>query len=726
MNFLAPLFLAGAAAVVLPVVFHLIRRKTREQVPFSSLMFLRVSPPRLTKRSRLEDLLLLLLRCLVLGLLAAAFARPFFRRPLALPELRGTIRREIVLLDASASMRRGGLWEAARAKALTAVDAAASGDVVAVYRFDRQLRPVITFAEWSSHPALERSAWVRARLGALTPGWATADLGLALMRAAEELSDASPVKPSETLQVRLISDLAEGSRVQALASFEWPKNVRLAVDPVVAKPAGNAGLQWVSGGAGTAIKMSEGVRVRVSNSADAVRESFSVAWVQSGSSEPIGAAIPVYVPPGQSRIATLPLPGTNAPAGLSEVLLIGDTESFDDRIGVIPPEPAPVQLLYLGMDVGSERESAATATAHGPLFFLRRALEGNPQQRVRITAARADATAGTDAAVPTDLIVVTSELTAERVAPIRERLTAGGTVLLVLPPDGGSSVLSALSGVMGLAVEEARVKGDTLLGDLDFKHPFLLPFADPRYSDFTHIHFWKYRRLDAAALPGVRVPARFDTGDPAVLELNVGKGRLVVFASGWQPSDSQLAVSTKFVPLLQSILESAGLGSVPTAAFTVGDSVPLDPREPGPNRIRTPHGDVVPLGAGTASFDATTEPGIYAVESAVSNGGPPRVLRRFAVNVDPQESRTQPMPLETLERYGAPSIVVADRPATEAHPAPGGALAAIEAEAQQKLWKWCLSAAFALAVLETALAALSARRALAPRDGLQSSDPVPS
>ena len=171
MNFLAPLFLAGAAAVVLPVVFHLIRRKTREQVPFSSLMFLRVSPPRLTKRSRLEDLLLLLLRCLVLGLLAAAFARPFFRRPLVLPELQGTIRREIVLLDASASMRRGGLWDAARSKALTSVDAAAPGDAVAVYRFDRQLRPVVTFAEWSSRPSAERKAMVRARLGALTPGW---------------------------------------------------------------------------------------------------------------------------------------------------------------------------------------------------------------------------------------------------------------------------------------------------------------------------------------------------------------------------------------------------------------------------------------------------------------------------------------------------------------------------------------------------------------------------
>jgi len=80
MSFLAPLFLLGAAAIALPVIFHLIRRTTRERTPFSSLMFLNPSPPRLTRRSRLEHLLLLALRCLVLLLLAAGFARPFFRK----------------------------------------------------------------------------------------------------------------------------------------------------------------------------------------------------------------------------------------------------------------------------------------------------------------------------------------------------------------------------------------------------------------------------------------------------------------------------------------------------------------------------------------------------------------------------------------------------------------------------------------------------------------------
>src|SRR5438552_7464536 len=109
MSLLAPIFLLGAFAISLPVLFHLIRRSTREKTPFSSLMFLMASPPRLTRRSRLEHLLLLLLRCAVLCLLAFGFARPFIKKALP-PEPPSAARRILVLVDTSASMRRADLW----------------------------------------------------------------------------------------------------------------------------------------------------------------------------------------------------------------------------------------------------------------------------------------------------------------------------------------------------------------------------------------------------------------------------------------------------------------------------------------------------------------------------------------------------------------------------------------------------------------------------------------
>ena len=80
MTFLAPLFLLGALAIAGPVLFHLIRRNTKEKFTFSSLMFLRPDLPRVTRKSRLEAILLLIVRCALLAVMALAFARPFFRQ----------------------------------------------------------------------------------------------------------------------------------------------------------------------------------------------------------------------------------------------------------------------------------------------------------------------------------------------------------------------------------------------------------------------------------------------------------------------------------------------------------------------------------------------------------------------------------------------------------------------------------------------------------------------
>src|SRR5436305_15024213 len=113
MNFLAPAFLAGLAAIAVPVIIHLINRERKVVVEFPSLMFLQRIPYRSVRRQKIRHLLLLIMRCLALALLVAAFARPFFQKRQT--AIGGSGAREVViLLDRSSSMGYANRWDRAR------------------------------------------------------------------------------------------------------------------------------------------------------------------------------------------------------------------------------------------------------------------------------------------------------------------------------------------------------------------------------------------------------------------------------------------------------------------------------------------------------------------------------------------------------------------------------------------------------------------------------------
>ena len=231
----------------------------------------------------------------------------------------------------------------------------------------------------------------------------------------------------------------------------------------------------------------------------------------------------------------------------------------------------------------------------------------------------------------------------------------------------------------------------------------------PRFSDFTKIHFWKHRQLESGKLPGARILARFDNGDAALLEIPKDKGRLLLLTSGWHPGDSQLALSSKFVPLLYSLLEQAGGIKAQVSQYHVGDEVNLASlHSDQPLTIRKPDGSEVKLSAGQTLFSQTDLPGIYAVTSLQ----PPV---RFAVNLDAAESRTAPLPAEELARLGVPlkaREVDLTRQAEQKR-----RLHTAELENQQKLWRRLIAAALLVLLTETWLAGRLTRRGLIPKPG---------
>ena len=237
----------------------------------------------------------------------------------------------------------------------------------------------------------------------------------------------------------------------------------------------------------------------------------------------------------------------------------------------------------------------------------------------------------------------------------------------------------------GATREVARLMGPRAIG-----------LAAAQFNDFTKIHFWKYRKVAPDSMGTSRTLAKFENGDPAVIETPVDKGRLVVFTSGWNPVDSQLARSSKFVPLMTALLELGDSKRFAADQTVVGGIVnlPAEGSDATEYVVKTPSGKTQKLAKGAVAFSGTDEPGVYEVETPA---GP----RHFAVNLDPSESKTAPLAVETLEQFGVklanPSKPVMDREQLRQ-------LRNVELEGRQKFWRWLVLAAVGVLIVETWLA----------------------
>ncbi len=691
MSFLAPLFLLGAAAIALPVVLHLIRRSSRDRTPFSSLMFLLPTPPRVTRRSRLEYIFLLLLRCAVIALLAFAFARPFLSRPVTADPNATTGEKLVVLLDTSASMRREGVWQAAMAKAREIVQGTSSADQVAFMAFDYDARPVMAFEEWSLLPEAERTAVLFGKLDELAPRWGTTRLGTALLNACELFESVDRDDQSKR-RIVLITDLQEGSRLDGLQGFEWPKRFIVQIEAVAAKRTSNAGLHLAGSStteAAAGNPATQGVRLRISNASNSKREQFQVGWSRANAPSE-GSTLDVYVPPGQSRIVTLLR--TDADAQADRIVLKGDDDPFDNTAFVVPHRTDRPRIVFLGPDRASDSAQ--------PLFYLRRAFQETPRLAVEVIAKPPGEPLVEKDLLEASLVVVNAALSEDHVRVIRNYLSQGKSVLVLMISPAMAPTLAAILGRPDLPAEEASGASYAMLAQIDFTHPLFAPFADPRYSDFTKIHFWKHRRLNLEIVNGARVLARFDDGAPALSEIRAEKGRVWVLASGWHPEDSQLALSSKFVPLLFAMLEQAGGLSEDRAEHVVGEPVRL-PQGPGPVTVRKPDASEVQV-SGAEKLFVPEQPGVYTVKSEQREAG-------FAVNVAPEESQTGPLLMEELERLGLPVAPQASvAPAKERQRLER--LQSAQLEGRQKLWRWLIVAALVVLVSETWLAGRLTRR----------------
>ena len=177
--FLNPWMLAGLLGLSLPILAHLLSKKRYDIVNWGAMQFLELNP-NARRKLRLEQLLLLLLRLLLVALVVFALARPWARGGIFSHLAPANNRDVILIIDGSYSMgwEGGGVTphQAALRKASQILDELNSGDTVGLIDARDQSRAVI------ESPSRD-FAFVREQLDKLPPPSGSTNLPAAVNRA---------------------------------------------------------------------------------------------------------------------------------------------------------------------------------------------------------------------------------------------------------------------------------------------------------------------------------------------------------------------------------------------------------------------------------------------------------------------------------------------------------------------------------------------------------------
>ena len=423
-----------------------------------------------------------------------------------------------------------------------------------------------------------------------------------------------------------------------------------------------------------------------------IGKEFSLGWSAEGGTGFAGKPAQIYLPPGQTR--TFSAPALPAGAATGVLRLTGDEEDFDNTAYFAASEMEHVTIAYFGSESANDPEQLR--------YYLQRAFPETARRQVEVVSAVSNSVFSLETLNRAALAVIPASLDADEVKAVREWLAGGKTALFVLTNAQSGTTLAALAGAAGIEVSEAA--GDyALLGEVDFTHPIFAPFADPRFSDFSRIHFWKHRRWTIPPDLPARVLAKFDDGAPALAQITIGKGNLLVLATGWNPADSQLAVSSKFLPLMQTILDWSGGAAPARSQFQTGEAIPSPVSSGDALQWRKPDGKVVGLAAGNALHRDGSARGF--IRSTAGSR-----LRRFAVNLPLDESRTAPMSPDDLARLGVPLQSPAAISGRKVARGRNAVCSRRNWRTGRKLWRWLIVGLLAVALVEIVLGGWLGRR----------------
>ncbi len=579
MTFLNPAILFGLLAVSLPVAIHLLSKPRLKRVKWAATKFLLQSVQKNRRRVQLEDVLLLLLRALLVALLIFLFARPALLTDAGV-QLGGLAAPAVIILDNSMSMGQSDgvqtRFDQAKGMADDLLSRLESGSSCALYLSSSQVKVVIP-KPTTDLPVVKRSI----DQAALTDG--SSDLYPAIKQAVDQLK----TLPGAHKEIFVVTDsqLSAWNELPHIRELQEQNSKDIKIQFLV---VGNHGEDNLSVSAiqldGTVAAMNQQLRcsVTVNNWGRTPVENVSVK-LAADSDAPQDEGIIAHLDPGASKMITLNARFRDPGYHSLTASIPGDRLPDDNQRSV-----ALLVLDRLNLLVIEGTTKPDPADRDG--FFISHALTPVSADKVKDYYARV-VTGPIDALENPSLsenqvifLCNVRQLSPRAAQNLRDYVNRGGA--LVVFPGGTTDTHYANKDPLFSPLLPATLgqvtgppAGESTLGwqNKGYQHPVVALWNRPESGTLGTVRTTRYIPLtpkpatDPTHAPQVIV--NYTSGEPAVIEQTVGKGKVVLFSSTATTNWTTLPIHPSFVALLNRLISHVtgvsgnNLNLTPGAAF---------------------------------------------------------------------------------------------------------------------------------------------------------------
>jgi hypothetical protein len=396
----------------------------------------------------------------------------------------------------------------------------------------------------------------------------------------------------------------------------------------------------------------------------------------------------------------IPVPNRPVPA---RVVIDNDALAGDDEFHFMLSRPPTVPVLIVDhRDTPLERN-----------IFLARALEIGDAPGFDLLVRRSDQVGPADLAGRRVVILNDAGLPAGLgAARLDAFVRAGGGLLTVL----GERTSEREWPAAGKALMPGRIAAPTdrlgergaVLGVIDRGHQALSVFSGARSGDLSAARFFRYRAIDATE----GVLAKFDDGAAALVELQLGRGRILTWGSGFDGYWNDLARQPVFLPFVHQLVRYVAQYRDQKRSYAVGEAIRPEDLGGSDSASTTRWSVVSPSkkrlavgGAGAPAALELREAGVYEIRPSGTPNADPKLL---AVNVAPSELDFATFDVLRLTNALSPATQAASGPVADPM------VQLKEREQRQSLWWYILVVTAMILLVEGILARRASANRLEP------------